>query len=51
MKNKKKTTFPLLLFATTLLLLGAATYIYRSTRLEDVDMDFDLYDEDSDIYY
>ena len=50
-KNKPDTSFPLLLLVGTLLLVGAATYAYISTRLEDEDMDFDLYDEDSDFYY
>ncbi|MFD2245161.1 hypothetical protein [Pontibacter ruber] len=51
MRKKRKTDFPVLLFAVTLLLVGAAAYVYKSTRLEDEDMDFDLYDEDSNIYY
>ncbi|GAB3195214.1 hypothetical protein ABID22_003605 [Pontibacter aydingkolensis] len=51
MKKKQTSTFPLFLIATTLLLVGAVTYLYISTHLEEEDVDFDLYDEDTEDYY
>ncbi|MEJ8802010.1 hypothetical protein [Pontibacter sp. H249] len=51
MKKKHKSTLPFFLIGTTILLMGAVTYLYMSTHLEEEDVDFDLYDEDTDIYY
>ena len=51
MKKKQKNTFPLFLIGTTLLLVGAVTYLYMSTHLEEEDVDFNLYDEDTEDYY
>jgi hypothetical protein len=51
MKKKKESSLPLILLGSTLLMLGVAAYLILSTRLEEEDIDFDLYDEDSDIYY
>ena len=51
MKKKQKTTLPLFLIGTTLLLAGAIAYLYMSTHLEEEDMDFDLFDEDTEDYY
>lgn len=51
MKKKQKNTLPLFLIGTTLLLAGAIAYLYMSTHLEEEDMDFDLFDEDTEDYY
>ena len=51
MKEKDQSTLPFILLGTTLLLVGAVTYLYMSSCLEDNDVDFDLYDEDSESYY
>ena len=51
MKKKQKSTLPLFLIGTTLLLVGAVTFLYMSSHLDEEDVDFDLSDEDSEIYY
>ncbi|WP_018478182.1 hypothetical protein [Pontibacter roseus] len=50
MEKDQLTTLPVILLGTTLLLLGAATYLYLSTRIEEEDIDFDLWDEDVSDY-
>jgi hypothetical protein len=49
-KNKEKESFPIALIGTTLLFLGLAAYVYMSTRIEEDDIDFDLWDEDISDY-
>jgi hypothetical protein len=49
-KNKDKEDFPYMLIGSTLLFLGLAAYVYMSTRIEEEDIDFDLWDEDISDY-
>ncbi|MDO6392283.1 hypothetical protein Q4E40_19265 [Pontibacter sp. BT731] len=49
-KNKDLENFPFVLVGSALLFLGLATYVYLSTRIEDEDIDFDLWDEDVNNY-
>ncbi len=48
MKNPK--SFPFILLGTSLLVVGAITYLYMCTHLEEEDVDFDLYDEETTDY-
>ncbi|WP_461488661.1 hypothetical protein [Pontibacter sp. HJ8] len=50
MKKKETNAFPLILLGSTLLLLGAATYVYFSYRLAEEDIDFDLWEEEISDY-
>lgn len=38
------------LIGSTLLFLGLAAYVYLSTRIDEEDIDFDLWDEDVNDY-
>jgi hypothetical protein len=49
-KNKDKESFPFALIGSTLLFLGLAAYVFLSTRIEEEDIDFDLWDEDISDY-
>lgn len=48
--NKEKEDFPFVLVGSALLFLGLAAYVYLSTRIEEEDIDFDLWDEDVSDY-
>ncbi|PKV75753.1 hypothetical protein [Pontibacter ramchanderi] len=50
MKTKKKEDFPFVLVGSALLFLGLAAYVYLSTRIEEEDIDFDLWDENVSDY-
>lgn len=50
MKKKDNAVFPLILLGSTLVLLGAATYVYFTSRIEEDDINFDLWDEDISNY-
>ncbi|MDX5417932.1 MAG: hypothetical protein LPK09_01860 [Hymenobacteraceae bacterium] len=50
MKTNKKDDFPFALVGSVLVFLGLAAYVYLSTRLEEEDIDFDLWDEDISDY-
>jgi hypothetical protein len=50
MKKKENATLPLILLGSTFLLLGAVTYFYLNSRLEEEDFEFDLWDEDMSDY-
>jgi hypothetical protein len=51
MKTKiKNDDFPFMLVGSALVFLGLAAYVYLSTRIEEEDIDFDLYDEDMSEY-
>jgi hypothetical protein len=49
-KNKDKTEFPFVLVGSALLVLGLAAYTYLSTKIEEEDIDFDLWDENISDY-
>ena len=49
-KDKDSEDFPFMLIGSALLFLGLATYVYLSTRIEDEEIDFDLWDEDVSDY-
>lgn len=50
MKKKDTNAFPLILLGSTLLLLGAVTYMYFSSRLAEEDIDFNLWEENISDY-
>ncbi len=49
-KKLEKDDFPFMLVGSALVFLGLAAYVYLSTRIEEEDIDFDLYDEDESAY-
>lgn len=50
MKKTESNTLPFIILGSTLLILGAATYLYLSSRIEEEDIDFDLWEEDISDY-
>ncbi len=50
MKTKKKEDFPFVLVGSALLFLGLVAYVYLNTRIEEEEIDFDLWDEDVSDY-
>ncbi|MBD1395941.1 hypothetical protein H9Q13_02085 [Pontibacter sp. JH31] len=50
MKTKKKDDFPFMLIGSALVFLGLAAYVYLSTKIDEEEIDFDLWDEDISDY-
>lgn len=49
-KNKELDDFPFVLIGSALVFLGLAAYVYLSTKIEEEDIDFDLWDENISDY-
>ncbi|MBF8965103.1 hypothetical protein I0P70_17780 [Pontibacter sp. FD36] len=49
-KNKDIEDFPFVLVGSALVFLGLAAYVYLSTRIEEEEIDFDLWEENISDY-